>query len=122
MLDVPGHEPRHPRGGRALRLDLEPQLRGPSGQGRPHPPRQPPDGGRCGCRGTLRRHQGMELAMDAVEVIEGKVSALERADVDTDQIIPKQFLKRIERTGFGAVSYTHLRAHETKANLVCRLL
>ena len=26
---------------------------------------------------------------------------LERADVDTDQIIPKQFLKRIERTGFG---------------------
>jgi 3-isopropylmalate/(R)-2-methylmalate dehydratase small subunit len=39
--------------------------------------------------------------MDAVDVIEGKVSALERADVDTDQIIPKQFLKRIERTGYG---------------------
>jgi 3-isopropylmalate/(R)-2-methylmalate dehydratase small subunit len=39
--------------------------------------------------------------MDAVEIIEGKVSVLDRADVDTDQIIPKQFLKRIERTGFG---------------------
>ena len=26
---------------------------------------------------------------------------LDRADVDTDQIIPKQFLKRVERTGFG---------------------
>ena len=39
--------------------------------------------------------------MDAVEVIEGKVSVLDRADVDTDQIIPKQFLKRVERTGFG---------------------
>jgi 3-isopropylmalate/(R)-2-methylmalate dehydratase small subunit len=39
--------------------------------------------------------------MDAVEVIEGKVSVLDRSDVDTDQIIPKQFLKRIERTGFG---------------------
>ncbi len=26
---------------------------------------------------------------------------LDRADVDTDQIIPKQFLKRIERTGYG---------------------
>jgi 3-isopropylmalate/(R)-2-methylmalate dehydratase small subunit len=39
--------------------------------------------------------------MDPVEVIEGKVSVLDRADVDTDQIIPKQFLKRIERTGFG---------------------
>ena len=39
--------------------------------------------------------------MDPVEVIEGDVSVLDRADVDTDQIIPKQFLKRVERTGFG---------------------
>src|SRR3954467_636522 len=39
--------------------------------------------------------------MDAVKIISGKVTALNRADVDTDQIIPKQFLKRIERTGFG---------------------
>jgi 3-isopropylmalate/(R)-2-methylmalate dehydratase small subunit len=39
--------------------------------------------------------------MEAVEVIQGKVSVLDRADVDTDQIIPKQFLKRVERTGFG---------------------
>ena len=39
--------------------------------------------------------------MNPVEVIEGKVSVLDRADVDTDQIIPKQFLKRIERSGFG---------------------
>jgi 3-isopropylmalate/(R)-2-methylmalate dehydratase small subunit len=31
----------------------------------------------------------------------GVVAALDRATVDTDQIIPKQFLKRIERTGFG---------------------
>jgi 3-isopropylmalate/(R)-2-methylmalate dehydratase small subunit len=31
----------------------------------------------------------------------GRVAAMDRADVDTDQIIPKQFLKRIERTGFG---------------------
>ena len=39
--------------------------------------------------------------MEPVRVIAGKVSVLDRADVDTDQIIPKQFLKRIERTGFG---------------------
>ena len=39
--------------------------------------------------------------MDRIEVIEGGVSFLDRADVDTDQIIPKQFLKRVERTGFG---------------------
>src|SRR6201982_972647 len=31
----------------------------------------------------------------------GKVAVLDRPNVDTDQIIPKQFLKRIERTGFG---------------------
>jgi 3-isopropylmalate/(R)-2-methylmalate dehydratase small subunit len=37
----------------------------------------------------------------AIETITGPVSVLMRDDVDTDQIIPKQFLKRVERTGFG---------------------
>jgi len=37
----------------------------------------------------------------AIETITGPVSVLNRDDVDTDQIIPKQFLKRVERTGFG---------------------
>jgi 3-isopropylmalate/(R)-2-methylmalate dehydratase small subunit len=49
----------------------------------------------------------------AVEVIEGRVSVLDRADVDTDQIIPKQFLKRIERTGFGEfLFYDWIRSGE----------
>ena len=39
--------------------------------------------------------------MERVNVIEGRVAVLDRPDVDTDQIIPKQFLKRVERTGFG---------------------
>jgi 3-isopropylmalate/(R)-2-methylmalate dehydratase small subunit len=39
--------------------------------------------------------------MEPVRVVEGQVSVLDRNDVDTDQIIPKQFLKRVERTGFG---------------------
>jgi 3-isopropylmalate/(R)-2-methylmalate dehydratase small subunit len=39
--------------------------------------------------------------MRAIETITGRVSVLGRDDVDTDQIIPKQFLKRVERTGFG---------------------
>jgi 3-isopropylmalate/(R)-2-methylmalate dehydratase small subunit len=39
--------------------------------------------------------------MEPITVIAGGVSDLDRSDVDTDQIIPKQFLKRIERTGFG---------------------
>ncbi len=39
--------------------------------------------------------------MEPIRIVEGGVSVLDRADVDTDQIIPKQFLKRVERTGFG---------------------
>ena len=39
--------------------------------------------------------------MKAFRRITGTVAVLDRADVDTDQIIPKQFLKRIERTGYG---------------------
>jgi 3-isopropylmalate/(R)-2-methylmalate dehydratase small subunit len=39
--------------------------------------------------------------MEPVRIIEGAVTVLDRENVDTDQIIPKQFLKRVERTGFG---------------------
>ena len=39
--------------------------------------------------------------MNPVDVVSGRVAVLDRPDVDTDQIIPKQFLKRIERTGYG---------------------
>jgi len=39
--------------------------------------------------------------MDSIDTISGPVSVLDRADVDTDQIMPKQFLKRVQRTGFG---------------------
>jgi 3-isopropylmalate/(R)-2-methylmalate dehydratase small subunit len=39
--------------------------------------------------------------MKAIETITGPVSVLNRDDIDTDQIMPKQFLKRVERTGFG---------------------
>jgi 3-isopropylmalate/(R)-2-methylmalate dehydratase small subunit len=39
--------------------------------------------------------------MDPITTVSGAVSVLDRDDVDTDQIMPKQFLKRVERTGFG---------------------
>ncbi|MCA1832685.1 MAG: 3-isopropylmalate dehydratase small subunit [Actinomycetota bacterium] len=51
--------------------------------------------------------------MDPVTIISGRVSVLDRADCDTDQIIPKQFLKRIERTGFGEfLFYDWIRSGE----------
>ncbi len=40
--------------------------------------------------------------MERFTVLNGLVAPLDRANVDTDQIIPKQFLKSIKRTGFGA--------------------
>ena len=50
--------------------------------------------------------------MDAFTRVEGVVCPLDRADVDTDQIIPKQFLKRIERTGFGEFLFWDWRGEE----------
>jgi 3-isopropylmalate/(R)-2-methylmalate dehydratase small subunit len=43
----------------------------------------------------------VQIAMQPFRRHIGKAAVLDRANVDTDQIIPKQFLKRIERTGFG---------------------
>ena len=40
--------------------------------------------------------------MDPIHVITGRAVPLDRSDVDTDQIIPSDWLKRVERTGFGA--------------------
>jgi 3-isopropylmalate/(R)-2-methylmalate dehydratase small subunit len=42
----------------------------------------------------------------------GLVALMDRANVDTDQIIPKQFLKRIERTGFGQFLFFDWRFHD----------
>jgi 3-isopropylmalate/(R)-2-methylmalate dehydratase small subunit len=50
--------------------------------------------------------------MEAVTRVEGVVCPLDRGDVDTDQIIPKQFLKRIERTGFGEFLFWDWRGQE----------
>ena len=49
--------------------------------------------------------------MKAVQKVEGIVAPLDRPNVDTDQIIPKQFLKRIERTGYGQFLFTDWRFH-----------
>ena len=48
--------------------------------------------------------------MDPVSQVSGRMAPLDRADVDTDQIIPKQFLKRIERTGYGPFLFFDWRA------------
>jgi 3-isopropylmalate/(R)-2-methylmalate dehydratase small subunit len=47
--------------------------------------------------------------------VTGRVAVLDRPDVDTDQIIPKQFLKRIERTGYGQFLFYDWRLDEDDA-------
>jgi len=47
--------------------------------------------------------------MEPIAVIEGTAAPLDRSDVDTDQIIPAQYLKRIERTGFGPFLFDEWR-------------
>ena len=47
--------------------------------------------------------------METLVKVEGIVAAIDRVDVDTDQIIPKQFLKRVERTGYGEFLFNDWR-------------
>jgi 3-isopropylmalate/(R)-2-methylmalate dehydratase small subunit len=47
--------------------------------------------------------------MEPVHVVTGRAVPLDRSDVDTDQIIPSEWLKRIERTGFGAGLFAEWR-------------
>jgi 3-isopropylmalate/(R)-2-methylmalate dehydratase small subunit len=50
--------------------------------------------------------------MKALQRVTGRVAIIDRPDVDTDQIIPKQFLKRIERTGYGEFLFMDWRFDE----------
>ena len=53
--------------------------------------------------------------MKPLREVTGRVAVLDRPDVDTDQIIPKQFLKRIERTGYGQFLFYDWRLDEDGA-------
>jgi 3-isopropylmalate/(R)-2-methylmalate dehydratase small subunit len=60
--------------------------------------------------------------MDPVTKVSGPVQVLDRADVDTDQIIPKQFLKRIERSGFGEFLFYDWRKDGLDLDPECPIL
>jgi 3-isopropylmalate/(R)-2-methylmalate dehydratase small subunit len=49
--------------------------------------------------------------MEPVNIIEGAVTDLPRNDIDTDQIIPARFMKRVERTGVGEFCFYEWRAN-----------
>jgi 3-isopropylmalate/(R)-2-methylmalate dehydratase small subunit len=60
--------------------------------------------------------------MEAVRSVSGRVQVLDRADVDTDQIVPKQFLKRIERSGFGEFLFHDWRKEGLELDPECPIL
>ncbi|KAF5277969.1 hypothetical protein FQR65_LT15858 [Abscondita terminalis] len=72
------------------------------------------NGSSCGdcrslCRCSFILSWGKEQTMKTYTVEQGIVAPLDRANVDTDLIIPKQFLKSIKRTGFGDNLFDELR-------------
>ncbi len=116
VLDVPRHEPRSAGTGGALRLDQQPQLRGPSGQGRAHTPRV--SAGRGRDRRPRASRQPRPICpharrsrpdMEAFETHTGIAAPLRRSAVDTDQIIPAVYLKRVTKTGFEDALFANWR-------------
>src|SRR5262249_30976712 len=121
LLDVPGDDPGPARSRRALGVHLEPQLRGPAGQGRAYPPglaagrrrhrrRRPP--GRTGGPELTGPIDAQEAPMQEFTTHTGRAVPLRRSNVDTDQIIPAVYLKRVSRTGFEDGLFAAWRAAE----------
>ncbi len=109
--------------GRALRLDLEPQFRGPAGLQGPHPSGLAGNGGGGGDRRPFRRHQGVELSRDgSVRERRLPMLALDAFTGLNSRAIPAAsvFLDRrraipIVRPGYGAASGSRLCFHEIRA-------
>jgi 3-isopropylmalate dehydratase, small subunit len=99
LLDVPRDEPGHPSPGERCASTSNRNFEGRQGAGGTHALAVARDG-RCG-RGDRALHRRAGAGVNPLPRVEGRVAVLDRPDVDTDQIIPKQFLKRIERSGYG---------------------
>jgi len=54
--------------------------------------------------------------MEKYQIFTGIVAPLDRANIDTDQIIPKQFLKKVERSGFGVHLFHDWRYNDDGSN------
>ena len=112
LLDVHRDE-RRPAVARPVRgQHVQPQLRGPPGQGRPHVPRQPADGGRQ--RDHRRRHRSPHaprrrgpghrrrrvlIMAEPFRSFTSAIVPLPAENVDTDQIVPARYLKVTDKEG-----------------------
>ncbi len=100
MFHVSRDERRCTATRRALRLDYQSQFRRPAGARRPYASDEPVNG--C-CRRDCRLHHGCApigaSAVASEKTIAGVAAALPIANLDTDQIMPKQFLRGIDKSG-----------------------
>ena len=102
LLDVPRHEPRQARGRRAVRVDVatatskaaRAAAAAPTSSPPPSPPPPPSPA-------TSPPRRTSDADRRPFTSYSGTAVPLDRSDVDTDQIIPSDWLKRVERTGFG---------------------
>ena len=115
LLDVPRHEPGHPLPGERCASTSNRTSKGAravaaarTSSARRWP--QPRAHGHFVDVRPLEREPC--LGMKPLRKVHGRVAIIDRPDVDTDQIIPKQFLKRIERTGYGEFLFNDWRFDE----------
>ena len=129
VLDVPRHESRQAPAGRALRQHQQPQLRGRQGEGAAPTSSPPPSPPPPPSPGTSRRptiwpeHNNTTTNAPCREHHNESRPhrprhrrALDRTDVDTDQIIPSDWLKRAERTGFEKGLFSEWATTETSCS------
>ena len=104
LLDVPGDEPRQARPRRALRVAPRTATSRAARAGAvaptSSPPPSPPPPPSPATSPPPTTSESWSHDMDAVRIINGTGVPLDRSDVDTDQIIPSDWLKQVERTGF----------------------
>ena len=109
LLDVPGHERGHARArasaARPPRTATSRAARAAAAARTSSRPRWPPPPPSRAASST----SGSGTDMEPVKLIQGDVTVLDRTDVDTDQIIPARYLKRVERTGFGEFLFDEWR-------------
>src|SRR5438270_14005349 len=93
-----------------MRVYQQPQFRRTTGPRRAHASVESDDGRGGGNRRPFHRYSKLEVPiMQPFRKHKGKVAPLYRANIDTDQIITKQFLKKIEKTGFGQFLFNDWR-------------